>query len=179
MLCCPQQPTHLQNWNRKRMHSKNFVRLGIFFHLFWGKKVENAHKFCTFGCFKKIKNNERKKNLTDPNIQKFHLRATQQFSFSGLSCTISYQLYNAANVPFIQGEGGHVQFRSFYYQCSKYNNIHVSTSWGGGGALEYLVLYTCTTRKTSKRVVFKNWTRFARIAIRGQDVPVFKKKGLF
>ena len=60
-------------------------RLGDFTP-FFEKKVVNAPKFGTFGCFLKMK---FKKEIhffrpTDPNIQKFYLRATQNFLFFAL-----------------------------------------------------------------------------------------------
>ena len=84
-----------------------FVRLGgFFFHRFWGKRPKGGK--CTqllyLGCFfffffnylfckkhptfvlwvlftKKIIKKKKYNRPTDPNIQKFHLRATHQFSF--------------------------------------------------------------------------------------------------
>ena len=60
-------------------NAPNFCQIGCVFHFFF----LNAPKFGTLGCLKK----QLKKNfqLTNPNIQKFHLRAAQQFYFLGLS----------------------------------------------------------------------------------------------
>ena len=41
-----------------------------------------------------------------------------------------------------------------------------------------LVLYTCATRETHKKGCYLDWMQFSRIVIRGQNVPVFKKKGI-
>ena len=49
----------------------------------------------------------------------------------------------------------------------------------GGGHLNSSVVHVHDQRNAKKRVVYWDWTRFARIAIRGQNVPVFKKKGPF
>ena len=51
MLCCPQPPTPPKTLTTGK--HPIFVRLGIF----WEKKVVNALKFCTFGCFKNIFSN--------------------------------------------------------------------------------------------------------------------------
>ena len=63
-----------------------FVRLGVlFFNLFWGERYKMYPNFVLLGALKKFKKNVFRTN--DPNIQKFHLKATQQqLSFWALAC---------------------------------------------------------------------------------------------
>ena len=65
---------------KKVGNAANFCQIGCF-SLFLRNKVKNAPKYCTFGCFKKNWVKKEKYRPIDPNIQEFHLRATQKFSF--------------------------------------------------------------------------------------------------
>ena len=64
----------------------NFCQIGWVFSPFMRKKVENPPKCYTFECFLRI---IVKNPTTNPNINYFHVRATQHFS-SLLSTNILY-----------------------------------------------------------------------------------------
>ena len=53
--------------------------------------------------------------------------------------------------------------------------ITIVYQWGGGGGTRILVLYT----NEKKKVVFRRLYAIPRIAIRGQNLPIFKKNEFF
>ena len=67
----------------------------------------------------------------------------------------------------------------------KMDNITTLVEWsthqdrGGGRNSNTSVVHMHNHRNAKKGVVFWDWMWFVRITIRGQNVPVFKKKGTF
>ena len=82
-------PLSLSNKKKKKkigsgMHPSQFLSDWVIFTLL-EKKGEKCTQMLYFGVLFNKNNFKNIFRLTDPNIQKFHLRATQQFSFLGLA----------------------------------------------------------------------------------------------